>query len=310
MDAGLKARSTIPRSWPPEFWQKRRDRRGASPSAASASNIQTSMLGITVRRKARQFGTLIRHSAMTPRTGITRKPVLARRGQLGVTFIGHSSFFLQIGGKNILVDPNFARWIFVLKRLRRPGLRLGDLPPIDAVLVSHAHFDHLHRPSLRAIARLSRRKSGKRPAIIVPRNVRDIVSDLGYGPIVELEWWQSFQLGNVEITHVPSRHWGARMVRDMHRGFGGFVLRAGQHSLYHAGDTAYLKASARSASGCGPRLRCYPLGLIIRIRFAEYIPARKTRCRHSSTWERAGWCPCITGRSVFPTSRWTSRLSG
>jgi hypothetical protein len=78
------------------------------------------MLGITVRRKARQFGTLIRHSAMTPRTGVTRKPVPARRGQLGVTFIGHSSFFLQIGGKNILVDPNFARWIFVLKRLRRP----------------------------------------------------------------------------------------------------------------------------------------------------------------------------------------------
>ena len=114
---------------------------------------------------------------------------------MGVTFIGHSSFFLQIGGKNILVDPNFARWIFVLKRLRRPGLRLRDLPPIDAVLVSHAHFDHLHRPSLRAIARLTRWKSGKRPIIIVPRNVRDLVSDLGYGRIIELDWWQNFQLG-------------------------------------------------------------------------------------------------------------------
>jgi hypothetical protein len=121
------------------------------------------MLGTTIRRKAKQFGTLVRHSAMTPRTGVTRKPVAARRGELGVTFIGHSSFFLQIGGKNILVDPNFARWIFVLKRLRRPGLRLRDLPPIDAVLVSHAHFDHLNRPSLRAIARLTRWKSGKRP---------------------------------------------------------------------------------------------------------------------------------------------------
>ncbi len=218
------------------------------------------MLGITVRRKARQFGTLIRHSAMTPRTGVTRKPVLVRRGQLGVTFIGHSSFFLQIGGKNILVDPNFARWIFVLKRLRRPGLRLGDLPPIDAVLVSHAHFDHLDRPSLRAIARLSRRKSGKRPAIIVPRNVRDIVSDLGYGPIVELEWWQNFQLGNVEITHVPSRHWGARMVRDMHRGFGGYVLRAGQHSLYHAGDTAYFEGFREIGEQLEPEVALLPIG--------------------------------------------------
>src|ERR1035437_6634659 len=120
------------------------------------------MLGITIRRKARQFGTLVRHSALTARTGVTRKPVLARRGELGVTFIGHSSFFLQIGGKNILVDPNFARWIFVLKRLRRPGLKLRELPAIDAVLVSHAHFDHLHRPSLRAIAWLTRRETGER----------------------------------------------------------------------------------------------------------------------------------------------------
>src|ERR1039458_8883139 len=85
------------------------------------------MLGITIRRKATQFGTLVRHSALTARTGVTRKPVLVRRGELGVTFIGHSSFFLQIGGKNILVDPNFARWIFILKRLRRPGLKLREL---------------------------------------------------------------------------------------------------------------------------------------------------------------------------------------
>src|SRR5271165_6416943 len=147
------------------------------------------MIGISIRRKAGQFSTLVGRSAVTPRSGNSRKPVLASHEQLGVTFIGHSSFFLQIGGKNILVDPNFARWIFVLKRLRRPGLRLGDLPPIDAVLVSHAHFDHLHRPSLRAVARLSRRKSGKRPALIVPHKVRDLVGDLGYGNIVELDWW-------------------------------------------------------------------------------------------------------------------------
>ena len=63
------------------------------------------MLGITIRRKAKQFGTLVRRSAMTRRTGVTRKPVAAKRGELGVTFIGHSSFFLQIGGKNILVHP-------------------------------------------------------------------------------------------------------------------------------------------------------------------------------------------------------------
>src|SRR3974390_3843103 len=134
------------------------------------------MTAITIRRKAHQISTLVGRSVLTPRTGQPTKPQLVARGQLGVTFIGHSSFFLQLGGKNLVIDPNFAPWIFVLKRLRRPGLRMRDLPPIDAVLVSHAHFDHLHRPSLRTIASLTRRKPGKRPAIVVPRHVRDLVS--------------------------------------------------------------------------------------------------------------------------------------
>lgn len=197
---------------------------------------------------------------MTPRTGVTRKPVLAGREQLGVTFIGHSSFFLQIGGKNIVVDPNFARWIFVLKRLRRPGLRMRDLPPIDAVLVSHAHFDHLHRPSLRAIARLTRWQTGKRPQIIVPRHVRDLISDLGFGKVTELDWWESCRIGNLEITHTPSRHWGARIVRDMHRGYGGYVLRAGRHSIYHAGDTAYFQGFHEIGQRLRPELALLPIG--------------------------------------------------
>ena len=218
------------------------------------------MTGITVRRKAKQIGTLVGRSALTPRTGKPRKPIMASRGQLGVTFIGHSSFFLQIGGKNVVVDPNFAQWIFVLKRLRRPGLRMRDLPPIDAVVVSHAHFDHLHRPSLRTIARLTRRKSGKRPVIVVPRHVRDLVGDLGFSRVVEMDWWQSFQLGNVEIVHTPSRHWGARVMKDVHRGYGGYVLRSGRHSVYHAGDTAYFQGFSEIGARLRPELALLPIG--------------------------------------------------
>src|ERR1700751_886310 len=138
--------------------------------------LKSSLKNRALRKRASQFTRLVRHSVVTPRTGETHKAQLVSNGELGVTFIGHSSFFLQIGGQNVVIDPNFARWLFVLKRLRQPGLRLRDLPPIDAVLVSHAHFDHLHRPSLRAIARLARWKTGKRPTIIVPREVRDLVS--------------------------------------------------------------------------------------------------------------------------------------
>ncbi len=218
------------------------------------------MLNITIRRKAKQFGKLVRHAAMTPRTGVTRKPLLARSGQLGITFIGHSSFFLQIGGKNLVIDPNFARWLFVLKRLRYPGLRVADLPPIDAVLVTHAHFDHLHRPSLRAIARVTRRKSGRRPVIIVPQHVRDLVFDLGFDAVEELNWWHSTRLGELQITHTPSNHWGARIIRDMHRGFGGYVLRAGRHSLYHAGDSAYFEGFGEIGRRLHPEVALLPIG--------------------------------------------------
>lgn len=218
------------------------------------------MLNVSIRRKAKQFGTLVKHSAMTRRTGSTHMPLMASAGQLGVTFIGHSSFFVQLGGRNFIIDPNFAKWLFVLKRLRRPGLRIADLPPIDAVLVTHAHFDHLHRPSLRAISRSTFRKSGKRPAIVVARNMRDLVFDLGYEEVIELDWWHHTKIGNVEITATPANHWGARIIKDMHRGFGGFVLRSGDQSIYHSGDTAYFDGFAEIGKRLAPRVALMPIG--------------------------------------------------
>ena len=218
------------------------------------------MLNITIRRKAKQFGTLVKHSALTRRTGVTRKPILASRDQLGLTFIGHSSFFLQLCGTNFVIDPNFARWLFVLKRLRRAGLRISDLPPLDAVLVTHAHFDHLHRPSLRALARASKNRSGRAPVIIVPANVRDLVFDLGFEEVLELGTWQSLSIKNVEITATPANHWGARIIHDMHRGFGGYVLRSGKHSLYHSGDTAYFDGFREIGERLHPEIALLPIG--------------------------------------------------
>ena len=163
------------------------------------------MLNISIRKKAGQLGRLVRHSALAKRTGRTHRPVLASQGQLGVTFIGHSSFFMQIGGSNVVIDPIFAPWLFVLKRLRRPGLRIQDLPPLDAVLVTHAHFDHLHRPSLRAIARATRIKNGRTPLLIVPSKVTDLVFDLGFERVVELSWWDELQLKGTRVTATPAR---------------------------------------------------------------------------------------------------------
>jgi len=222
--------------------------------------LKSSLKNPALRKRASQFTRLVRRSAVTPRTGQTHKPQLVANGQLGVTFIGHASFFLQMGGMNVVIDPNFARWLFVLKRLRRPGLLLHDLPPIDVVLVTHAHFDHLHRQSLRAIARQTRREAGRAPALVVPHHVFDLVSDLGFREIIELEWWNAYHAGGLEVTHVPSRHWGARVLKDSYRGYGGYVLRAGKHSVYHAGDTAYFAGFREIGRRLSPQVALLPIG--------------------------------------------------
>lgn len=218
------------------------------------------MLNISLRHKARQLARIVRHSAFKARTGTWHKPLLASNGELGLTFIGHSGFFIQIAGKNVLVDPNFARWLFVVKRLRRPGLRIKDLPAIDYVLITHAHFDHLDRPSLRAIAGSSRRRHGRAPAIIVPHQVGDLVSRLGFSEVIELKWWQSHDQDDFSITHVPSRHWGARMLHDYHRGYGGYVLQSHEHSLYHAGDSAYFEGFREIGELLRPHIALLPIG--------------------------------------------------
>jgi L-ascorbate metabolism protein UlaG (beta-lactamase superfamily) len=222
--------------------------------------LRASLKSPVLRKRATQFGRLVRHSAVTPRTGEIHKAKLVTDGELGLTFIGHASFFVQMGGQNILIDPNFARWLFVLKRLRQPGLRVRDLPPIDLVLVTHAHFDHLHRPSLRSIVQQTRRRRGQPPTIVVPHQVFDLVSDLGFDEVVELDWWNNYRHKGLTITHVPSRHWGARILKDAHRGYGGYVLRDGKHSLYHAGDTAYFPGFREIGQRLAPEVALLPIG--------------------------------------------------
>jgi L-ascorbate metabolism protein UlaG (beta-lactamase superfamily) len=222
--------------------------------------FKTTLQNPVLRKRATQFGRLVRHSVVTPRTGQTHKPKLANHGDVGVTFIGHASFFLQMGSQNVLIDPNFARWLFVLKRLRQPGVRLRDLPSIDLVLVTHAHFDHLHRPSLRAIVQHTRRRRGRPPIIVVPNQVFDLVSDLGFDDVVELDWWNSYRHRGLTVTHVPSRHWGARILKDSHRGYGGYVLRDSEHSIYHAGDTAYFPGFREIGRRLAPELALLPIG--------------------------------------------------
>jgi len=91
------------------------------------------------------FQELILKGWFTPRHGEYRRPIYPRlkHGQIAITWIGHASFLIQFNDLNVLVDPNFANWLFLLKRIKRAGLKIRDLPPIDLILLTHHHADHI-----------------------------------------------------------------------------------------------------------------------------------------------------------------------
>ena len=241
----------------------------------------------------------MRASHAQPLTGTPRKPVLAGPGETGITFIGHSSFLLQTAGKNLLVDPVFATRLVLMRRQRRPGVLVRDLPLIDAVLLTHAHMDHLNLPSLRAVVREMRRRGAPAPVAVVPRGVADLVGTLGFAAVHELDWWESLPVGPLTVTATPARHWGARLFSDTHRGFGGYTIAAaGAPTLYHSGDTAWFDGFDEIRDRLRPEIALLPIG--------AYSPDSLSRRAHQSRgsvsrlparWAQRRWCRCTSARS-------------
>jgi L-ascorbate metabolism protein UlaG (beta-lactamase superfamily) len=102
--------------------------------------------------------------------------------------------------------------------------------------------------------------SGRAPIAVVPWGVEDLVNDLGFARVVTLEWWQTKSIGGLELTMTPCKHWGARLFKDTHRGFGGYVIRGGGHSLYHSGDTAYFDGFTHIGKRLKPEVALLPIG--------------------------------------------------
>ncbi|NYF91038.1 MBL fold metallo-hydrolase [Tunturibacter empetritectus] len=211
-------------------------------------------------RKMEQLWRLVRESHEQPMTGTPRPVQLVKPDELGVTFIGHSSFLLQVNGRKLLVDPVFSKRLIVLRRQRRPGVMVEELPPIDVVLLTHAHMDHLDMASLRRVIRATRRLTGQTPEVVVPRGVEDLVERLGFSRIHGLAWWDQIEVQGLKVTMTPCKHWGARMFRDTHRGYGGYVIEGGGQSVYHSGDTAYFDGFREIGAKLKPEVALLPIG--------------------------------------------------
>jgi L-ascorbate metabolism protein UlaG (beta-lactamase superfamily) len=168
----------------------------------------------------------------------------------GITlaWLGHATVLINFYGVRVLTDPTlFPRigidlWIRSLgpRRLTACPLPASLLPEVDMVLVSHAHFDHLDKPSLGAIR-------GK-PAAVTAAHTSDLLSRRKYSSVHELNWDESVRIhsrrGDLEVTAIEVKHWGARMGRDTYRGYNGYVLRREGRALLFGGDTANTRLFA------------------------------------------------------------------
>jgi L-ascorbate metabolism protein UlaG (beta-lactamase superfamily) len=164
---------------------------------------------------------------------------------LNVAWLGHASVLVGFGGVTLITDPTFFPRIGVQvgpltlgpQRLVAPALEPAELPPLDAVLVSHAHMDSLDRPSLRQVANAR--------LLVVPPHTRDLVDDLGFARVIELGWGERVTVGEVEIEAIEIRHWGRRWPWGAWRGYNGYLLHRGGTTVLFASDTAYTEAMGR-----------------------------------------------------------------
>lgn len=176
-----------------------------------------------------------------------------------MSWLGHATVLLNFFGTSILTDPvlehriGLGRGVVKLgpRRLIQPALRKRELPPLDAVLLSHAHMDHTDLGTLRAIP--------SRVRVVVQSGNRDLVRR--FHAVDELAWGQRAQIGSLEVESVETRHWGARMVTDRHRGWGGYLLRKANRTVLFGGDTAYTDAFDRLGERGSPvDLAILPIG--------------------------------------------------
>jgi N-acyl-phosphatidylethanolamine-hydrolysing phospholipase D len=164
-------------------------------------------------------------------------------------WIGHASWCLRFGGQLIAIDPIWSTAIGgVARRLVAPGVRFDLVPPINIVCVTHNHMDHMDVPTLRRIAKRDQ------SIAIVPLGLADRMRSIGFATAIELDWWQTHTVDELQITLVPARHWSMRAPWTKNKTlWGGFVIRHAKDGVaYHSGDTAGGDHFADIAQRIGP----------------------------------------------------------
>jgi len=233
----------------------------------------------------------------------------ARAGQIRVTWVGHATALLQVGGVNVLTDPVWSRRASPLPwlgpaRLTPPGLPFGDLPPVDAVLLSHDHYDHLDAPTVRRLA-----AAHPRAVWITPLGYHAWLARRGVRRSLELDWWQEAALdtpgGRLAVTGLPASHWTRRGPRDQRRRlWAAFALAGpGGERAYFGGDSGWMPEFGRVGQRAGPfDVTLLPIG--------AYAPRWFMRSSHMTPEEAVAAYREMGGRGLFVGIHWgTFRLA-
>lgn len=187
----------------------------------------------------------------------------ANRSLPTLTWLGHATFLLQLGGLNILTDPHLSARASPFqtvgpKRWVAPPLAHHELPPIDLVLLSHNHYDHLDAPTVDRL----RRQAGGSPRFMVPLGLADWFRRRGIPDAVELDWWEEHRHADARLVFTPVQHWSARTTWDRNRSlWGGWRVELAGTSFFFAGDTGYSPDFVDIHARLGPvDLAALPIG--------------------------------------------------
>lgn len=250
------------------------------------------------RQHARGFLAQRVREARTDIPPAPHKPVPASwsNDRLTVAWLGHATTLINFYGTWLLTDPvlrsrigiNVAGLTIGMRRLVRPALTIKELPPLDAVLVSHSHMDHC---DLGTLNRLSRQTHA-----VVQRDNSDLVRR--FRRVSELKWGESVEINGARIEAVEVNHWGARRLTDKHRGYGGFLVTKNDRALVFGGDTAYTNAFARLRHRARIDLAILPIG--------AYDPYIYAHASPEQAWAMRGE---MGAKYILPMHHSTFRLS-
>jgi N-acyl-phosphatidylethanolamine-hydrolysing phospholipase D len=210
-----------------------------------------------------------------------------------VTWVGHSTFLVQLDGVNILTDPQWADRASPVgfagpRRLVPPGMRIEDLPPIHAVVISHDHYDHLDAPTLDRLAR------AHRPRFFVPLGIRAWLAGRDIRDVVELDWWESASFRGLTVVCTPAQHSSGRGLHDQNqRLWASWVVLGGIKRFFFAGDTGYWVGLREIGDRYGPfDLAAIPIG--------GYTYSRRRHPNHLSPEEAIQAFEDVGGRLLVP----------